>query len=144
MRIALGSDHAGFSLKAKLIEQLKVNDCQILDVGTYSGESVDYPDFAEELCRILLNAEADLGILICNTGIGMSISANRFKGIRAALCLTPRMASAARHHNNANVLVLGAAGTEVSSALEIVTVFIEEPFDGGRHERRVKKMDEFN
>ncbi len=144
MKIVLASDHAGFLLKGSLIDWLGKENIQILDVGTFSAESVDYPDFAENLCRVLLNAEVDMGILICSTGIGMSISANRFRGIRAALCLTPQMAYAARHHNNANVLVIGAANTDELSAQEITAVFVKETFDGERHARRIKKMDEFN
>jgi len=96
------------------------------------------------LSNVVLSGEADFGILICNTGIGMSMCANRFKGIRAALCLFPQMAFAARHHNDANVLVLGACNTAFSLAREIVNVFIEESFDGSRHKRRINKMDELN
>jgi ribose 5-phosphate isomerase B len=102
---------------------------------------VDYPDFAEAVCREILAGNVERGILICNSGIGMSMSANRFKGIRAALCLYPGMAHWSRHHNNANVLVLGGGVTAPFLAREIVEVFLREPFDGGRHDRRVFKMD---
>ena len=142
MRLAIASDHAGYPLKSDLIPwligEMKLD---VTDFGTSSRDSVDYPDFAGELCRYLLKKKADSGILICNSGIGMSMSANRFPGIRASLCLFPRMAYYARHHNNANVLVLGGGITAPFQAREIVTVFLREEFDEGRHSRRTGKMD---
>lgn len=142
MRIVLASDHAGFLLKNDLACWLRdYPGIEVEDLGPFSDESIDYPDFAGALCRHLLGEKADIGILICNSGIGMSMSANRFKGIRAALCLYPRMAYWARHHNNANVLVLGGGITAAFQAREIVEVFLSEEFDGGRHGRRTDKMD---
>lgn len=144
MKIVLASDHAGYPLKCELVEWLKDEkglNPDIEDLGPFSADSVDYSDFASALCRDLLNGNADFGILICNSGLGMSMTANRFRGIRAALCLFPRMAYYARHHNNANVLVLGGGITSAFQAREIVEVFLSEEFDGGRHSRRTDKMD---
>lgn len=141
-RIALASDHAGFGLKEELCRWLAERDgIEVMDLGTGSTDSVDYPDYAAGLCRSVLDGKAETGVLICNSGIGMSISANRFPGIRAALCLFPRMAYYARHHNNANVLVLGGGITAAFQAREILDVFLREDFDGGRHQRRAGKMD---
>ena len=144
MKIVLASDHAGYPLKCKLVEWLKDEkglNLDTEDLGPFSDDSVDYPDFAAALCRNLLDGSADFGILICNSGLGMSMTANRFRGIRAALCLFPRMAYYARHHNNANVLVLGGGTTAFFQAREIVEVFLSEEFDAGRHSRRADKMD---
>ncbi len=142
MKIVLASDHAGYPLKCELAGWLKdEKGLDIEDLGPFSTDSVDYPDFASALCRYLLHGSADFGILICNSGLGMSMTANRFRGIRAALCLYPRMAYYARHHNNANVLVLGGGITAFFQAREIVEVFLSEEFDGGRHSRRTDKMD---
>lgn len=142
MKIALGSDHAGFRLKEALKGFLVSKNFKVLDEGTYSEDAVDYPDFAKKVAGDIKNKNADFGILICGTGIGMSIAANRIKGIRAALCLFPEMAKFARLHNNANVLVL--PGRFISSELAqwITEVFLNEKFEGGRHERRVKKIEE--
>ena len=129
-------------LKEALAEWLRgETEHSVKDLGPGSRDSVDYPDFAADLCRGILEGKADAGILICNSGIGMSMAANRFKGIRAALCLFPRMAYYARHHNDANVLVLGGGITAPFQAREIAGVFLSEGFDGGRHGRRVNKID---
>lgn len=142
MDLVIASDHAGVALKASLVEWLtEEKHLDVVDLGPASSESVDYPDFAAELCGRMTDGSAERGILICNTGIGMSISANRHRGVRAALCLYPRMAYYARHHNDANVLVLGAGQTARHLAGEIVEVFLREPFDGGRHGRRTRKID---
>ena len=144
MKIVLASDHAGYPLKCELVGWLKNEkklNLDIEDIGPFSADSIDYPDFAASLCRHLLDGNADFGILICNSGLGMSMTANRFRGIRAALCLFPRMAYYARHHNNANVLVLGGGITAFFQAREIVEVFFSEGFDGGRHGRRTDKID---
>lgn len=142
MRVAISSDHAGFPLKEHLAEWLGNREgISLEDLGPSGTDSVDYPDYAGALCRTVLGGEADMGILICNSGIGMSMSANRYSGIRAALCLYPGMAFWARHHNDANVLVLGGGITAPFLAREIVEVFLAESFDGGRHGRRVGKMD---
>lgn len=142
MKVAVGSDHGGLGLKTILIEELKEGGVEVLDVGTNSSESSDYPDYAAKVCDIVLNKEADFGLLICGTGIGMSIAANKHKGIRAALAWNSFMARMARNHNNANVLVLGGRVTGAELAKEILRVFLEETFDGGRHERRVEKIED--
>jgi ribose 5-phosphate isomerase B len=140
--VAIASDHAGFPLKENLACWLRSLDgIEVLDLGTDSTDSVDYPDFAGLLCRALLDGRTDRGILICNTGIGMSIAANRFTGIRASLCLYPEMARCARRHNDANVLVLGGGLTAPFLARETVKVFLTELFEGGRHSRRIGRLD---
>jgi ribose 5-phosphate isomerase B len=142
MKIALASDHAGFPLKKTIALWLGEQPQHVLiDLGTQSADSVDYPDFAFRLCDEILSEKADRGILICNSGIGMSIAANRRKGIRAALCLFPEMAYYARHHNDANILVLGGGLTGQFLAREIADVFLRESFDGGRHARRTGKFE---
>jgi ribose 5-phosphate isomerase B len=142
MTLAIASDHAGFTLKELLAGWLSSRGgTSVLDLGPQSDESVDYPDYAFALCDAILEGRADKGILVCNSGIGMSIAANRRKGIRAALCLFPDMAWFARHHNDANVLVLGAGQTGSFLAKRITEVFLEESFDGGRHGRRTGKFD---
>lgn len=142
MKLAIACDHAGFQLKSDLVPWLSGEmGLTVEDIGTSSSDSVDYPDLACDLCRYLLKGNAEKGILICNTGLGMSMSANRFRGIRASLCLFPRMAYYARHHNNANVLVMGGGITAPFQAREIVTVFLHEEFDGGRHKRRADKIE---
>ena len=142
MNLVIASDHAGFPLKCDIIPWLleKLN-LTATDLGPPSSDSVDYPDFAGYLCRYLLEKNAERGILICNSGIGMSISANRYPGIRAALCLFPEMAFYARHHNNANVLILAGGITAPFLAREIVEIFLREQFDGGRHSRRTGKVE---
>ncbi len=142
MIIAIASDHAGFALKEYLKGRLMEREgTEVVDLGPSTEESVDYPDFAFALCDEILSGRAERGILVCNSGIGMSIAANRRRGIRAALCLFPDMAWFARHHNDANVLVLGGGQTGSFLARRITEVFLEEPFDGGRHERRTGKFD---
>lgn len=142
MRIALGSDHAGYPLKAIVAGWLGAQGHDVEDMGTSGTDSVDYPDFARAVCEAVLAGRADRGILVCNSGIGMSITANRYRGIRAALCLFPTMAHYARHHNDANVLVLAGGFTAGFLAIETARVFLSEPFDGGRHERRIRRIDE--
>lgn len=142
MIIAIASDHAGFVLKEHLTGWLREREgTEVSDLGPSTEESVDYPDFAFALCDEILSGRAEIGILVCNSGIGMSIAANRRRGIRAALCLFPDMAWFARHHNNANVLVLGGGQTGSFLARRVTEVFLEESFDGGRHERRTGKFD---
>lgn len=142
MRIVLGCDHAGFFLKEKIRDFLQSEGYEILDVGTNSLVSVDYPEFGFRAIEKILKKEADRGILICGTGIGMSIVANRFPGIRAALCHEPFSAQMARRHNDANVLVLGGRMIGDGLAIEIVRTFLTTEFEGGRHERRIKLIDE--
>jgi ribose 5-phosphate isomerase B len=143
VRVVLASDHAGFALKEHLKSWLLESGefGSVSDLGPSREDSVDYPDFAFALCDEVLSGRADRGILVCNSGIGMSMAANRRKGIRAALCLFPEMAWFARHHNDANVMVLGGGITGQFLARRITEVFLRESFDGGRHERRTGKLD---
>ncbi|MCD6102806.1 MAG: ribose 5-phosphate isomerase B [Thermotogaceae bacterium] len=143
MRISIGTDHAGFRVKEAIKSFLMQKGYKVIDNGTYSEDSVDYPDFAKKVAQDILNNEADYGILLCGTGIGMSIAANKFKGIKAALCLLPKMASLSKMHNDANVLVLPGRLIGIDLALWIVEAFLESEFEGGRHEERVKKIEEF-
>ncbi len=142
MILGIASDHGGFELKEFLKDYLLKQKLKIKDFGCFSSESVDYPDFAKKLCKELLSGSINRGILICGTGIGMSITANRFKGIRATLCNDIFSAKMSRRHNNSNVLCLGGRiiGTEL--AKEIVNVWLNEKFEGDRHIRRLKKIDE--
>lgn len=138
--IAIASDHAGFELKEILKAELEAQGLPVLDLGTGGLESVDYPDFADALSAAIRDGKADRGVLVCGTGIGISIAANRHRNIRAALCHDSVSARLARQHNDANVLALGARliGTEV--AKDCLKVFLETPFDGGRHRGRVEKL----
>ncbi len=140
MKIAFASDHAGFELKVELISWLKELEHRILDFGTFSTESVDYPDFAFPASEAVAAGIADYGVLICGTGTGMSITANKVIGIRAANCTNPEMADLARRHNNANVLTIGARVVSVELAKEIVQAFVEGEFEGGRHMIRIEKL----
>ncbi len=142
MKVAVASDHAGFELKEKVKEYIKSQGCGVEDLGCYSAESCDYPDYAKKLCRTILDNRCERGVLICGTGLGMSYTANRFKGIRAALCVNTFMGEMARAHNDANVLVLGARVIGSDTATEIVKVWMNTPFEGGRHQRRICKIDE--
>jgi ribose 5-phosphate isomerase B len=139
MHIAIGADHGGYELKQQIAEFLIAQGHKINDLGTHSLESVDYPDFAELVARAVARDEADRGIVICGTGVSMS--ANKVRGIRAALCTDCYMARMAREHNDAQVLCLGARVLGVGSALEIVQVFLSNEFQGGRHARRVGKIN---
>ncbi|MCF8085524.1 MAG: ribose 5-phosphate isomerase B [Desulfohalobiaceae bacterium] len=139
--IILGSDHAGYPLKEKCLAHLRETGYVCEDVGTHSTESCDYPEFAALACRKVLETGMP-GLLICGTGLGMSMSANRFPGIRAALCFDEHMASMARRHNNANILCLGARIMEEDLAPAVVDSFLRTEFEGGRHEDRVRLMDE--
>ena len=140
MKIALGADHAGFELKETLKRLLTARGIQVDDRGTHSAESVDYPDFARAVGEEVARKQADFGILVCGTGIGMSMSANKVAGIRAAKADTEYEVEMARAHNNANVLCLGARVTDADSAEKLVRRFLETSFEGGRHQRRVDKI----
>ena len=140
MKIAIGSDHAGFEYKKELMEWLRNEDYQVLDFGTFSNESVDYPVYAFPTAEAVAANIADYGILICGTGIGMAITANKVPGIRAANCCSETMAHYARTHNNANVLTLGARIISIEEAKNIVKVFVEGEFEGGRHMIRIEKI----
>jgi ribose 5-phosphate isomerase B len=140
MKIAIGCDHAAVELKEALFSLLADKGHEVLDFGTRGTGSVDYPDFGEKVGLSVSEGEADRGILICGTGIGMSIVANKIPGIRAALCSEPFSARMSRLHNDANVLVLGGRVTGRNLAEEIVATWLETPFEGGRHARRVEKI----
>ena len=144
MRIGVASDHAGFEMKEKVREYLESEGHRIEDFGCYKTESCDYPDYARKLCRAILKNECERGVLICGTGLGMSYTANRFRGIRAALCVNTFMAEMARAHNDANVLVLGSRVIGFDAGREIVDVWMKTPFEGGRHLRRICKIDELD
>ena len=138
--IAIASDHAGTELKSQLKEELSKLGFAVKDLGTDSTASVDYPDYADRVAHSILNKEADKGVLICGSGIGMSMAANRHKGIRAALCHEGLSAELSRRHNDANIVVLGARITGSELAKEIVKRFLTTEFEGGRHQTRVDKM----
>lgn len=138
--IAIGSDHGGFELK-EAIKSLLVDRAVIVqDLGTDNGDSVDYPDFAEKVARKVSSGEADKGILVCGTGIGMSIVANKFPGVRAALATDTYMAKMAKQHNNANILVLGGRVIDKNEAREMVEIWMDTEFEGGRHQVRLEKI----
>ena len=139
MRIAVGCDHRGINLKQPVIELLTAAGHQYQDFGCYTTDPVDYPDFAKKVGEAVATGHFERGILICNNGIGMSIAANKVKGIRAALCYTASNARRTRQHNDANVLCLGA-GEEQEPLSEIVNAFLTGEFEGGRHLRRVNKI----
>ncbi|MBU0758414.1 MAG: ribose 5-phosphate isomerase B [Nanoarchaeota archaeon] len=138
----IGADHGGYKLKEEVCNFLDKKGIEYNDIGTYSEESCDYPDIAQKLCEDVVNNRAE-GILICGTGIGMSITANKVKGIRAAVCWNEFTAEMAKKHNNANILCMGARVLENEAAIRIVEVFLDNKFDsGGRHSRRVGKISE--
>ena len=137
---ALACDHAGLSMKLALLPVLEELGLKPLDLGTYSGDSVDYPDFADLMAQALAEGQATRGILVCGTGIGISIAANRHGHIRAALCHNSTDARLSRQHNDANVIALGARTMGIEVALESLKVFLNTAFEGGRHARRVQKM----
>ncbi len=138
--IALGSDHGGFELKESLKELLKGRGVDVVDCGTDNGNSVDYPDFGEKVARKVSSGEVEKGILICGTGIGMSIVANKYPGVRAALVTDPFMAQMAKEHNNANILVLGGRVLDTDSARKMVSIWLDATFEGGRHQGRLDKI----
>lgn len=140
-KVPIGSDHAGFELKERLKAELHRLGYEPIDVGTHSTESVDYPDFAKVVASEVADGSAARGVLTCGTGLGMSYTANRFAGVRAALAWTPEIAELSRRHNDANLLVLPARFIEEEVGLEILRRWLEAPFDGGRHERRVAKIE---
>ena len=139
-RIALASDHAGFDLKNQLIGALEDQGHEVLDLGCDSADSVDYPDFGHAMGNAIDNGDATMGVLVCGSGIGISIAANRHKSVRAALCTDSKMARLSRQHNDANVLALGARIIDVETALDCLEAFMNTTFEGGRHQRRVEKI----
>lgn len=140
MKIAIGSDHGGFELKQALIPFLQGRDIEVADAGTYATDSVDYPEFAEAVALLVVHGEADAGIVICGTGIGISIAANKVPGIRAALVTTPQMAELAKQHNNANILALGGRILPVETAEACVAAWLDASYEGDRHQRRLDKI----
>ncbi len=140
MRIWIGGDHAGFELKERVKTLLEQHQHQVTDMGASSSESVDYPDYAAAVARAVSSGEADRGILVCGTGIGMSIAANKFANVRAALCHDVETARMSRQHNNANVLAIGSRVLDPELALAIVQEWTKTTFEGGRHSRRLQKI----
>ncbi|MDZ7264169.1 MAG: ribose 5-phosphate isomerase B [candidate division KSB1 bacterium] len=140
MKIAMASDHAGYELKQKIKAHLEITGLAVEDYGTFKTTPADYPDYGVLAARAVAQGKADRAILICGTGIGMSIVANKVKGIRAALCTSTEMAELSRRHNDANVLALGGRLTNDELALEIVDVWLKTPFEGERHLPRIKKI----
>ena len=141
-RLILGSDHAGLALRAEAVKVAKAAGLEVEDLGPFSRDSVDYPDYARQVGEAVAAGRANLGILVCGTGIGMSIAANKVKGVRAALCTTELEARMARAHNDANVLCIGERVIGLGLGAAIVKAFLEGTFEGGRHARRVQKMTE--
>ena len=140
MRIAIGADHAGFSLKEHVRRRLEAAGHQVTDVGTNSADSTDYPDYAVRVGHAVERGEVERGILVCYTGVGMSIAANKVAGVRAGLGVNPEVVRLIRAHNDANVLTIGASLADEPAADELVDVFLSTSFDGGRHARRVGKI----
>jgi ribose 5-phosphate isomerase B len=141
MKIAIGSDHAGFELKEVLIDYLKSKRVDVSDKGTYSSDRADYPDYGHAVANSVINKEVTFGILMCGSGNGINISANKHKGIRSALCWNSEIAALARQHNDANILVLPARYISKEEAFKCVDVFLTEKFEGGRHQDRINKID---
>ena len=144
MKVAIGADHGGYALKQVVADALKAAGHEVLDFGTNGSASVDYPDFGAKVATAVSQGSVERGVLVCGTGIGMSIVANKFSGVRAALVTDNHMARMASEHNNANILVLGARTTDPTSAREMVETWLETPYEGGRHERRLAKIAEFD
>lgn len=140
MRIVVSSDHAGRALRATLVRELERGGHVVEDLGPSSDASVDYPDFAKPAAQRVAAGQSEFGVLVCGSGVGMSIAANKVRGVRAALCRTPEDAALARGHNNANVLCLGERVTPPEVAVKILEAFLKTPFDGGRHQVRVDKI----
>ena len=143
MKIAVGSDHRGFALKAHLVSSLTKAGHEVVDLGCSGVEPADYPDFAFAVGEMVASGGAARGILVCGSGIGMSIAANKVRGVRAALCCTVEDARMTRRHNDSNVLTLPERGLDDPHIDELVAVWLSTPFDGGRHERRIEKIREY-
>jgi ribose 5-phosphate isomerase B len=143
-RIVLGSDHAGLALRSEAVKVARAAGFEVEDLGPASGESVDYPDFARRVAEAISSGRAKLGILVCGTGIGMSITANKVKGVRAAHCTTEYEARMARAHNDANCLCVGERVVGLGLGAAIVDAFLRQSFEGGRHQRRVDKINELD
>lgn len=141
MSIGVASDHAGYELKTKVIKHLESKGCVVHDFGTDSAESVDYPDYAHKLASAVESGSCQFGIAICGSGNGVNMTVNHHRKVRGALCWTPEIATLARQHNDANIISLPARFIEASIALQMVDVFLSTDFEGGRHQRRVEKID---
>ena len=139
-KIALGGDHAGYELKKKVVSILQARGYEVIDHGPFHSDSVDYPDFVHPVCQDLLSGVAELGILICGSGNGVAMTANKYAGIRCGLCWTKELAALARQHNNANALALPARFIDEKVAVECLDAFLQSEFEGGRHARRVNKI----
>lgn len=142
MKITIGADHGGYLLKNLVVDHLKNNGHEVQDCGTHTSDSVDYPNFAKEVTSSVTSESAALGILVCGSGIGMSMAANKVNGVRAALCFNAYMGRMTRAHNNANVLCLGERVLGSGTALDIVDAFVNTKFEGGRHQRRIDLVTE--
>lgn len=142
MKIAVASDHGGFALKEEVKKHLMERGIEVLDLGTHSEDSVDYPIYGKACGEAVMSGKADLGVVVCGTGIGISIAANKVKGIRCGLCTSVEMARLAKQHNNVNVLALGGRTTEMDLAMEIVDTWLDTEFEGGRHQRRTGLLDQ--
>ena len=140
MKIAIAADHGGFEMKESLKQHYA--ELNMADLGTFSADSVDYPDYAHQMAKTILNKKADLGILICGTGIGISIAANRHKGIRAALLYSDEVARLAKAHNNANIIVFGGRTMSVDEVIKRIDTFLQTAYEGGRHQKRLDKIEE--
>jgi ribose 5-phosphate isomerase B len=140
--IPIGSDHAGYPLKERLVQELRALGYEPLDLGTHSAESTDYPDYAHQVASKVEHHEADRGILLCGTGLGMSYAANRHLGVRAAVAWSPEIARLARQHGDANVLILPARFVSEPEGVDILKIWLQTEFAGGRHSRRVAKIDQ--
>ncbi len=140
--IPIGSDHAGFQLKERLVEELRALGYEPLDLGTHSPESADYPDYAHSVASKVEHHDASRGVLLCGTGLGMSYAANRHPGVRAAVAWSPELARLARQHNDANILILPARFVSEEEGVEILRTWLDTGFVGGRHSRRVEKIDQ--
>lgn len=142
MKLAAGSDHAGFSIKEAVVRRLRAQGHVVVDVGTTDGEtSVDYPDFAHAVGGMVERGEAERGLLVCGTGLGVCMAANRHRGVRAAMCTTPHLAEMSRRHNDANVLCLAGRVLSEEEAWAVTEVWLATPFEGGRHARRVELIE---
>lgn len=142
MKVSIGSDHHGLEVRAKIIAQLREDGVEVTDVGSHGSESVDYPDIASQVAGAVGAGTVDRGILICGSGIGMAIAANKISGVRAAPCYDEHTAEMCRRHNNANVLCMSDATVSAEHNLKIVKAFMTTEFEGGRHQRRVEKISE--
>jgi len=141
MKIVIASDHAGYEYKQEIIGFLQKKGHEVIDVGTHSKESCDYPIFAHEAAKKVASKEVDLGVLVCSSGEGIAIAANKIKGVRAGIAYNDDVARLMRQHNNANMISFGASFMEISDVLKRVEIFLSTPFEGGRHERRVNEIE---